>query len=417
MRVIRVRLIRDIAYTVGMVFILLAAFETGLRLAGVHYQASLYIAEKQRGFALRPNSEGWETEENDNYVHINSDGLNDREHTRARPPGTLRIAVVGSSEAEARQIPRDQTFEAILERELSKATGKPVEVLNFGVPGYGLAQEYLTLKNHVWQYDPQIVLVAMSVFTVLKNVRSIYPGGDPGNVPFFTYQGGNLALDEQSRQAAEPDPKRLRYKQISSDLMNRSELLSLINEARLGLQRRIAEVRPPQPAETIAPLSKAPPSDYMQVWPYLETKDSQAPVDPRLQEAWRVAEDLLRMMHADASAHHAEFWLLTLDMVMQVEPNPQTRADFQQRNHLPTLLASDHRLDAFAQAEGIHSLLLAPPLSQYALDHKASLHGFPKNNFQGGHWNELGHEIAGKLIASRLFQESPSLRALYSTRE
>ena len=402
---------RDAIYTIGLVIVVLAAFELGLRAAGVHYQASFYTPERERGFALRPNSSGWEVGENENYVRINSQGMNDREHSVVRPAGTIRIALVGSSETASCQIPREQNFESVMERDLAAATGKNIEVMNFGVPGYGMAQIYLTLKNHVWQYDPQIVIAAIPLSIVLKNIRSLYPG-EQFDSPFFTQENGRLVLDAQSRHATGPSLKRLRLKQISSDWMNGCELLALLNEARIGMSRRIQGLRPPVAMQASA---ASVPADYMQVWPFLDGRNSggagRNPLDPRLDEAWHITEDLLRMMHADAVQHHAEFWLVTIDESIQVHPDPQVRAAYQKRYHLASLSASDERLDHFAQAENIHSLVLAPSLARYAEEHHVILHGFPKNGFAGGHWNRVGNKVAGDTIAAGLLQKSETLHA------
>ena len=43
--------------------------------------------------------------------------------------------------------------------------GKQVEVINFGVSGYGTAQELLTLRQKVWDFSPDIVVLA---FTTLQ---------------------------------------------------------------------------------------------------------------------------------------------------------------------------------------------------------------------------------------------------------
>ena len=33
-------------------------------------------------------------------------------------------------------------------------------IINFGVTEYGTTQQYLTLKNNVWEYNPDLVLLA-----------------------------------------------------------------------------------------------------------------------------------------------------------------------------------------------------------------------------------------------------------------
>ena len=85
--------------------------------------------------------------EGEDYIRINSDGLRDRAHARD-PPQTLRIAIVGDSFSAAMQVPMEQTFWSILERELKDCPvidQQNVEVINFGVDKYGTTQELLTL--------------------------------------------------------------------------------------------------------------------------------------------------------------------------------------------------------------------------------------------------------------------------------
>ncbi len=55
--------------------------EGALRLAGIHFAASMYTEDAERGYALRPGAEGWSTAENDVYWHINRYGMLDRERS------------------------------------------------------------------------------------------------------------------------------------------------------------------------------------------------------------------------------------------------------------------------------------------------------------------------------------------------
>src|SRR5882724_8422381 len=79
-----------------------ATAEGALRLAG-HSYPEFYMADASRGFGLRPGAEAWYRVEGSSYVRINSDGLHDREHSKAKPADTIRIAVIGDSYAEALQ--------------------------------------------------------------------------------------------------------------------------------------------------------------------------------------------------------------------------------------------------------------------------------------------------------------------------
>ncbi|MFQ5914576.1 MAG: SGNH/GDSL hydrolase family protein, partial [Nitrospinota bacterium] len=87
--------------------------EIGLRVAGISYH-SFYTYDEYRGIALRSGTEGWHRKENEVYLRINSDGLRDREHTIEKPPDTLRIAVLGDSFAQAREVPMENAFWAVM---------------------------------------------------------------------------------------------------------------------------------------------------------------------------------------------------------------------------------------------------------------------------------------------------------------
>jgi len=149
----------------GLLFGLLLC-EILLRVIGYSYPM-FYASDYYRGFALRPGIEGHYQREGGSYVRINSDGQRDREHTKTKPPDTVRIVVLGDSFAEAMHVPMEQTFWSLLERKLEEChsfAGKHVEVLNFGVSGYGTAQELVTLRQKVWDYSPDIVVLAFTTY-------------------------------------------------------------------------------------------------------------------------------------------------------------------------------------------------------------------------------------------------------------
>src|SRR5271165_1051925 len=400
------RFFRDAAIPVMCLAVVLLLLEAGLRVTGVRLTASFFTPERERGYAMRPNAEGWEAAENENYVRLNREGNYDRDRTFEVPPGTLRIAIVGSSEVEAQQVPLDKTFQAVIERELLKAGGsrwRNFEVMNFGVPGYGMAQEYLTLHNHVWKYHPQIVMLATTAFVVLTNTRELYPFQGQ-SAPFFDFENGILVPDSQTRSAPPLDQKRLRQKNWVSDLTNQSHLLLMLRQARANVpvilheieQRWGLRVKPaPQPGSL--------PPDYQSAWPYLANF-------PAMQKSWRIADGFLSLMKQDCDQHGAEFWLVALDMEMQVHPDLATRETFRKGLGVASLYESDERLSAMAAAKSIRSLVLGPILADYTAANHVALHGFHKTEFNNGHWNELGHEIAGEAIARELLKSSGVVR-------
>ncbi len=118
----------------SLVFTLLFA-EGALRIAGVEHP-EWYIEDPDLAGRLRPGARGWFRKEGNAYVRINNAGLRDREHTKAKPPGVLRVAVLGDSFAEAMQVDQDRTFWSVLERHLNACTTRLTPVAAHD-PGQG----------------------------------------------------------------------------------------------------------------------------------------------------------------------------------------------------------------------------------------------------------------------------------------
>jgi hypothetical protein len=62
------------------------------------------------------------------------------------------------------------------------------------------------------------------------------------------------------------------------------------------------------------------------------------------------------------------------------------------------------RIKALGERDGFPVLTLAEPMLAYAEQHRVFLHGFKNTKPGEGHWNAMGHQLAGDLIAARLCQ-------------
>jgi len=403
-----VKLLKDVFVTIVLVAIFICLVENGLRLAGVNYDASFYRLEREFGYVLRPGAEGWNVKEHENYVRISSQGLRDREHTLQRPANVIRIAVVGDSFAEAREVDQDATYWSVMERELNRSlpVGSPrIEVINFGVDGYGLAQEYMVIKRRIWQYDPQIIILSGTLHSfVLRGSRKFGTNSAEGPVPFYVRRNGELELDDISvnEQAAFVSPSH--RSDVIADLTNESRILSLVNALRRKLSTEANELerRIDGPASAVAGVSR----NY-------ENGVLRGPVDPDYSEAWAVAEELIRHSQAEASRHHAEFWLFLLDMAPQVDPDAGKRMAMMRDLGIDDLFLADKSLADFATQEDIMHATLAQKMLAFAEENHVVLHGF-KNRRNKGHWNEMGHRVAGRLIAQELFDCSAVIRRYHA---
>jgi len=362
--------------------------EYGLKGAGVRFQASFYTPERERGYALRPGAEGWNVGEHENYVRINSRGQHDREHDLNRPVNTIRVAILGDSVTEAMQIPLEKAYFSEIERELNAALakdGQKVEVLSFGVGGYGLGPQYLTLKEQVWRYDPQIILAVAPIDgLILRSSRRLYPG-DSFGAPFFDLHSGELRPDSQSERRwadfVPPSQKQM----LSANLMNQSCLLSLFNSARAKAWNDVNQWESASHAKAESPSSL--PADYWLTYPFL------GPANPELKDAFKTAKALLLAMRDEAASHHAEFWLF-----------------FQKQLGVETLFRTDRLICDFASDNEIPHLALAPELARLAAERSLTLHGFKGTPKNSGHMNELGHQIVGRIMAEELRDNSAVLR-------
>jgi hypothetical protein len=134
----------------------------------LHY---LRVAHPLKGWDLKPNAEALLTRAAyTSMVSINSQGLRDVEHTPDAAPRRHRVVVLGDSFMDAYQLPLEQTFPRLLQRELD---GQTVEVVNLGVGGYGLAQSYLTLLEKGLGYEPDLVLLAMTPLNDVRNSSAV----------------------------------------------------------------------------------------------------------------------------------------------------------------------------------------------------------------------------------------------------
>lgn len=65
---------------------------------------------------------------------FNSGGYRDDREFGPKTPGTYRIVMLGTSVAAGFRVPQDQTFAALLPAELSRRTGRKIELYNEGLP-------------------------------------------------------------------------------------------------------------------------------------------------------------------------------------------------------------------------------------------------------------------------------------------
>jgi hypothetical protein len=339
-----------------------------------------------------PGSEGWWGKEGGAFVKINAQGMRDVERTPAKPAGAFRIAVLGDSYAEALQVPQEKTFCSWIERDLAaypEWAGNRVEVLNFGCSGYGTTQEYLLLRERVWDFEPDVIVLALTPATNIRNNSKALMMSSLA--PYFLWEGGRPVLDTSFRESSDYRLRSSPWYRFVTAWVNRSRLLQVVYTLRSNLRSRWWEEQRRQAAGDGSGEAG------------LDSLVYKEPQDARWAEAWQVTEGVLRMIRDEAASHRARFYVVTLSSGFQVDPDPAERERAREQLGLDDCFYPDERLAAFLRREGVPTLPLAPAFQRFAEDRHVYLHGFRANGTLGrGHWNEDGHRLAGKLIAEWL---------------
>ena len=390
----------NLGLTLGGLFMGVVIGEIGLRVAKIEGYPKIgdfvnsaptrfHTSDPNLGWKLKPGASGKWNEEGASLVQVNSEGLRDRERTKAKPPNTLRVAVLGDSFTEAIHVPVEQTFWSKLERKLGNCEAikgrKNVEVINFGVQGYGTAQELILLRKKVWDYSPDIVILA---FFIGNDVINNSPKLEYDRYrPFFRYDGsGNLVPDMSFRNLPPIDRNEKAVSfvdRMPTWIVNNSRILQVIKKVDLDRKKR----------------------ELSEHFTDLSTKTLKEPQDAAWQEAWRVTEGLIVTMRNEVVQKNADFLLVTIGDSIQVRPEAQKRKIFMIKNNIQDLFYAERRLEKLGAREGFRVLSLSEQFQAYTDKYQVCAHGFENFAPCGGHWNELGHRLASILINRNLCQK------------
>jgi hypothetical protein len=373
--------------------------EVALRAARVPFDAQLYGPNRELGWVLRPGAGGRVSTETPQWVRINSRGFRDIERAEEKPADTYRIAVLGNSWTEALQVPQSKTYTAILQDLLNAQAcfaGKRVEVLNFGVAGYSTTQELLLLQQKVWNYRPDLVLLALyPARDIANNVRELNNAVTPERSPYFVLRGDQLVRDDSFRELPALQTGQIRLQNAGFWFDDRFRTLQAINTLQRYGKIRVAMAAARERAGQAG-------------MDNLEYSIYAPPQLPAMQEAWQVTEALLLAMSGDVRANGADFRIVTLATRPQVIPDATKRDALLRKLGVPDFSYADRRIDELAARHGIAVTNLAPALSVYAREHGVYLNGFNPSSFGAGHWNETGHLLAAETIAADLCAPAPT---------
>ena len=314
-------------------------------------------------------------------IRYNSKGWRDVERTYANASGAYRVVVLGDSFMEAYSVPLESAFSQVLEARLS--TGRPVEVINLGVGGYGTLQAWTALTLEGLKYRPDLVLLAF------------YGHNDAADNSLTIQQA---IADETSRSArSRPflDPTTSQWRVVPPDvvasrnafqhalgrggaapgsLLDRVKRMALYGLARdvwRGLERTTVGVTTVRDGRRLDPASDVYRCD--------ETTD--------YAEAWRVTERILARLATDVRRAGARLAVFSVPSNLEIEP-PRGRDGlcFDQP-------PSSRRLPDILAAHAIDYIDLLP---HFRAAHDAGARLFwMKSDL---HWTSAGHALAARVV-------------------
>jgi GDSL-like lipase/acylhydrolase family protein len=297
-------------------------------------------------------------------VSFNSAGMRDREHAVVKPAGAFRVLVLGDSFIEALQVPFEDSFPSLLQRELAARAGRPVEVINASVSGWGTDDELQYLTSYGRRWKPDLVVVAMTLYNdVNDNLRQ----------RFHTIKDGAL-IDTPRAPASSLDFK---LTELKGFLATRFHMWQVVIRA-----KRARETR----------------AEAQQLHSHVDSMFSRA-TDARMSRGLELTRLLVERMHTIASGDGSRVVLVLIPLGVQLSDKqfaefaaadagttPQTEIDRPQRE-----------MKQIGQRAGVDVIDLLPGFREWAAAGGDALY-----LARDGHWDRPGHRLAAKITSAEL---------------
>lgn len=190
------------------------------------------MRQEPTGTAVFDAELGWDwrpsTHDEAGLAEINALGARGpREYAPEPPPGAVRLATFGDSFTFGDEVPVEASFQWILEH-----TRKDLEVLNFGVSGYGSDQALLRFRR-VGRMGAEVVCLGLMLENIGRNVNRYRPLWNTRTGISLTKP--RFVLDEAGTLALVPQPFATRLELV--DAIDDGSLLERIAEHEYWLGR------------------------------------------------------------------------------------------------------------------------------------------------------------------------------------
>ena len=319
-------------------------------------------------------------------LDFNPMGLRDPRQSYAKPPGTFRILALGDSFIEAAQVQAHETAAARLEQLLGSVTGRPVEVINAGVFGYGTAQEYLLLDDLGAKLQPDLVLLFFCHCndTPNNNYRLELKNGELSRAlkPYYDLDddGGPLRLI--------PPPPPSPRTSVRERLRDASVLYNVIET---GVVYKFELQNPQEAFNGVDGLIDPVHGKYE----YRQRGE--------WDRAWRITDQVLEMVHDRSHQLGARFVLVGIPGWRMLE-----RAYWQKDDQKRLVHSGKGGPDApVRMLDGIAKRLQIPHLDlQKRFQPLVDADGLYRYHIEGdGHWTVEGNRVAAEAVAAYLLEQ------------
>jgi hypothetical protein len=322
----------------NIAFTLLLA-ECSLRLYATCAGTSLLVSESLAAHRLTPG------QDYGRGLRGNSLGYPGPDFVRAKRPGVFRIAALGDSFAVGPVVAWEENYLTRLEKQLPAT-----EIYNFGVSGTGPREYALVLRQDVWQFQPDLVLLSVFVGNDITETMATPRRLDPRQHAVY------LLLTRGWRLARAP----------GSPAPGTDPAVPPLSEAafRAIEARRLAVCLDPPP--------------------------------PGLERKWQQALRYLSRVVDDCRDHGVPLAVVLIPDEFQINPDvlELARSEANVARHAVDLAGPQRRLARFFSERAVPCLDLQPALAAtsgtYAL--------------RDTHWNRRGNELAAEDIATWLPQ-------------
>ena len=162
-------LVTNVWLSVASTLVTFFVLDAVLALMLIRPQSPSMIPHAYAHHTLRPAvTERIETKAFEYVLTVNSVGLRGGEVLLQGPPNGFRVLMLGDSFTLGKGVEDDETFSAVLERNLSDATDGTVEVLNGGVDSHTPLLSFFRLTRELPRLKPDVVVLNLDMSDLVQ---------------------------------------------------------------------------------------------------------------------------------------------------------------------------------------------------------------------------------------------------------